>query len=902
MLTPSDFVKALREIGYTSLTPVQKLAMPKVLSGKDTLIVAPTGSGKTEAAIIPLFYKIWENRPSKISLLYFTPLRALNRDLETRLKKLGNALGITVMTRHGDTTERQRKEIVKSPPDALITTPETFQYLLVNKNYLQLFENVKWVVVDELQEMLDEKRGYELSILLYRLKRVSKNKVQTIGLSATIGDVELAKRYLSNSDVELVKADIAKEYRIDLVVPKVDEKMIGEIGNTDPYLFSRLEMVKEIVQSNSPVLIFTNTRETAEFLASELQSRYNLKVAVHHGSLSREVREGIEREFKEGNLDALVATSSLELGIDIGRIGLVIQYMSPRQVIRLLQRVGRSGHSIGKVSRGVVIPGDYVYDVLECKAIIDLSREGYLESPSTEQNPLDVLAHEIAGMVLQGMSDLYEIVSVVKESVYFKRLTDEEVRKVLDYMESARIVKQRDGRLVPGHRLWKYYYGTNMIPDSIRSYSVVNVANNAEIGKLDEEFAAMLEEDSVFILGGKLWKVVSVENGRIFVDKAELKKGVLPSWFGESIPVEKEVAKRVYSYLVEAISGKGSELEEVNRVVEEYKRRGYPELRYNDILVEVMGDLLVVHSPFGSKGNNTLGALLSFYLSRIKGIRNSYRNDPYHIVIASVLPISREEVAEALSRLKALRDEEAVEIVKRAIIESPQFKWKLYTEAERFGAIDPDSEAVVSSTLLKQFTDTVIGEEAVKELMVKSHDLSVIHDLKEYNWIVVNSPSPSPLAKEFLDRLLVTDAEETPVMLEVFKRRLLSKQVKLICLVCGWNREVKVESAPEKCEKCGSVFLAATYVEDKDSLEVVRKAIKGEKMKRGEVKKLEELRTVASLFSQYKRSALMALAVRGVGPSNLGRALSRLSDGEEAFLKGLLEEEKRFLRNRKYWQ
>ncbi len=902
MLTPSDFVKALREIGYTSLTPVQRLAIPKILSGKDTLVIAPTGSGKTEAAIIPLFYKIWEGRPSKVSLLYFTPLRALNRDLETRLKRLGSALGITVATRHGDTTERQRREILKSPPDALITTPESFQYLLVNKGYLSLFENVRWVVVDELQEMLDEKRGYELSVLISRLRRVSKNKVQMIGLSATLGDVGLAKSYLSSSDVEVVKADVHKEYRIELVVPTISEEKIAEMGGINPYLFWRLEKLKEVIESHRPVLIFTNTRETAEFLASELQARYNLKVAVHHGSLSREVRESIEREFKEGNVDALVATSSLELGIDIGKIELVVQYMSPKEVIRLLQRVGRSGHSIGKASTGIVIPSDYVYDVLECKAIIELSREGYLEKPSVEQNPLDVLAHEIAGMVLQGINDLGEIISVVKDSVYFKDLTEDEVRKVLDYMESARIIRVKDGRVTPGYRIWRYYYGTNMIPDSIRSYSVINVSNNAELGKLDEEFVAMLDEESVFILGGKLWKVVSIEKGKVFVERAELKKGVLPSWFGESIPVDKVVAKRVYSYLVDVMSGKKSEVNEVDKIAEEYKKRGFPELGHSDILVELMGDLLVVHSPFGSKGNNTLGALLSFYLSRVKGIKTSYRNDAYHVVIASVLPISKGEVEEVISLLKALKEEEATEIVKRAVIESPQFKWKLYTEAERFGAIDPDSDVVVSSTLLRQFTDTVIGEEAVKELMVKSHDISVVKDVKEYNWVLVSSPSPSPLAKEFLDRLLVTEAEETPVMLEVFKRRLLSKQVKLICLVCGWNKEVKVENAPEKCEKCGSVFLTATYVEDKEALDVVRKAIRGEKMRRKEQKKLEELKIVSSLFSQYKRYALVALAVRGVGPSNLGRALSRLSDGEEAFLKGLLEEEKKFLKNRKYWQ
>jgi ATP-dependent Lhr-like helicase len=904
MLTETDFAKILYNLGYTKLTPIQRISIPKIFSGKHTLIIAPTGSGKTEAAIIPLFYKIWKDRPEKISLLYITPLKALNRDLELRLKNLGNVLGITISTRHGDTSERKRREILKSPPDSLITTPESLQYLIINEKYRELLSNLKWIIIDELQEMLDEKRGYELSVVLSRLKRFNKNKIQMIGLSATIGNIDLAKKYLSNEEVEVAKIDLKKEYDVNLIIPNIGNLTRKAINsNLDPYVISRLEKLKDIIETYKPVIVFTNTRETAEFLASELQSLYDLKVATHHGSLSKDIRINIENNFKQGNLDAIIATSSLELGIDIGNINLVVQYMSPKEVTRLLQRIGRSGHSLNKVSKGIVIPSNYIYDIFECKSIIELSHEGYLEQPSVEFNALDVVAHEITGMVLEGIRNKEDILEVLKSSVYFRDLSEDELESVIQLLESSRILKERDKQLFPSFRAWKYYYGTNMIPDSIRSYSVINMANNLELGKLDEDFVAMIDEDSIFVLGGKLWKVVTIEDGRIFVDRAELKKGILPSWFGESIPVEKEVSERVYKYLIDAIKGKNNEFNEINNIIEEYKKRGYPELSSIEIFIEIInGELILVHSPFGSKGNNTLGSILSFYLNKIKGIKTSFRNDPYNIVIASVLPISKKDIEESIDYLSKLNEINAKNILIDVIKESPQFKWKLYIEAERFGNIDSNSKEIISSTILRQFSDTIIGKEAAKEMLVKNHDLSILTEVKKYTWKIVEVPSPSPLAKEFLDKLLITESEEAPVMLEVFKRRLLSKDIRVICMVCGWNKKVSIEYSPDKCERCQSVFLTATFPDDKDSIVIIDKNIKGKKLSKTEIKRLNELKIIASLFSQYKKYAFIALSVRGVGSTNLGRVLSKLSEGEGAFYQNLFDVEKKFLKNRKYWQ
>jgi Lhr-like helicases len=191
-----DFIRKLRESGYVNLTPIQRLAIPKVLSGTHLLIIAPTGHGKTEAAIIPIMYNIYMKRPKKISALYLTPLRALNRDIQYRLDKLGQSFQIKVSTRHGDSTRKERRDLLQDPPDLLISTPETLLYLLVDKRVRELLTGVRWVVIDEVQEMLDEKRGYELSVMLQRLRLIARNP-QMIGLSATLGDVELAKTVLS---------------------------------------------------------------------------------------------------------------------------------------------------------------------------------------------------------------------------------------------------------------------------------------------------------------------------------------------------------------------------------------------------------------------------------------------------------------------------------------------------------------------------------------------------------------------------------------------------------------------------------------------------------------------------------------------------------------------------------
>ena len=905
----NEFVRKLKELGYVNLTPIQKIAIPIILRGKNTLVIAPTGYGKTEAAVFPVFYKILVENSLPISALYLTPLRALNRDIEIRLKRLGDTLGIKVKVRHGDSTESERKKLISDPPQLLLTTPETLLYLLVNEKYRKLLENLKWIIIDEIQEMLDEKRGYELLIMLERLKRISKNKMQLIGLSATIGDIEIAKRFIGE-DVEVAKIDARKNMEISLLIPEIKKECVdlSVKFNLNPEVISRIKEIEEIVKNERPVLIFTNVRETTEFLSNELSKLTKLKVLTHHGSLSREMRVEAEKKFREGEIDALVATSSLELGIDIGKISAVIQYMSPRQVIRLVQRIGRSGHSIDKLSKGYIIPSNDIFDILECKSIVDSFREGYLEKPLVEYKPYDVIAHEIAGMILEGYNDEKEIFDIIKNVFLFKNLTEEEFEDILGILESAKIIKREKGKILPSYRLWKYYYETNMIPDSLRDYLVIDHITNSKIGTLDEEFVATIDENTVFVLGGKLWKVISIEEGKIYVEQAQLKSGILPSWFGESIPVEKEVSLKVYRYISDVAKGKAVDLpehtlEKLKTILKEQIQRGYPIPSDKEIVIEISNDLIVIHSPFGTRGNNTIGALFSTLLTQVKGIRASYRSDAYHIAIATVVPIYKDDVIKVVNLINSLSESKLKELLKVAIKESPQFKWKLLIEAERFGVLDKDKDINVSSTLLRPFTDTIVGEEAIKELLVKNYDIDILKNvIKKVTWKIVEVPSFSPLAREFLDKLFVShSSDEKPVMLEIYKRKLTSKEVRIICLVCGWNNIYKANEVPSKCPRCSSVFLTVTDAQDEESIKIVKKAIKGEKIPRKELKRLEELKRISSLYVDYNKYVAIGLSAPGVGVTNISKALEKVREGEDKFYETLLELERKFIRTRKYW-
>src|SRR6266852_681765 len=405
-LLAKPLVDAAREKGFKKPTEAQAKAIPPILEGKNVLLISPTASGKTEAAMLPILTRLMAD-PEKapgVKVLYITPLRALNRDLLDRLQWWGNKIDLKVAVRHGDTDVRERSFQAKSPPDMLITTPETLQAILPGRVMRRHLRAIRFLVIDEVHELAEDKRGSQLSLGIERLRWVAQRDFQMVGLSATIGSPEKVGKFLvgNNRPVEVIHVPVARKMRLQILFPEPkpsDHQLAGKIF-THPEVAARLRVMKEMIKNHKSVILFTNTSSIAEVLASRFKVwDIDFPISIHHGSLAKPSRITAERGLKAGELRGLVATSSLELGIDVGRIDYVIQYMSPHQVTRLIQRVGRSGHSVGKMADGIIITMDSD-DTLEAMVVARRARDESLEDVTVPEKPLDVLCHQIAGLLI----------------------------------------------------------------------------------------------------------------------------------------------------------------------------------------------------------------------------------------------------------------------------------------------------------------------------------------------------------------------------------------------------------------------------------------------------------------------------------------------------------------------
>jgi len=324
---------------FEAPTEPQEKTIPQILEGKNVLLISPTATGKTEAAFLPVLDMLLKmpERPRGIKILYMTPLRAQNRDLLERLQWWCNHLDVRLAVRHGDTDTKERTRQARSPPDILITTPETLQAVLPGRLMRRHLQEIRWVIVDEVHEMADSKRGSQLSLALERLRWVTGKDFQVVGLSATIGNPEKVASFLVGNErkVEIVRVPVARLMELEILFPQPSSKdhELASALFTHPEVAARLRIIRDLIEKQKSVLLFTNTRSASEVLASRFKVwDINFPVSIHHGSLAKPSRIAAERGLKNGELKGLVCTSSLELGIDVGRIDLVIQYMSPRQV------------------------------------------------------------------------------------------------------------------------------------------------------------------------------------------------------------------------------------------------------------------------------------------------------------------------------------------------------------------------------------------------------------------------------------------------------------------------------------------------------------------------------------------------------------------------------------------
>ncbi|RLG57169.1 MAG: helicase [Candidatus Hydrothermarchaeota archaeon] len=908
-LLNEDIRKLLRERGIASPTEIQALAIPEIIKGNSALLIAPTGTGKTEAAFLPVFHKFLEERSEGIAILYITPLRALNRDLLERILWWGEKLKIKVEVRHGDTSKHIRRKQALAPPEMLITTPETLQAILIGKVMRRHLKNVRFVIVDEVHELAEDKRGAQLSLGLERLREIVKQEFQRVGISATIGSANKVAKFLGNN-VKVLKVSTSKEVEISVEKPKpkkIDKEIAQEIHSSID-ASSRVRRIRELINKHSSTLIFVNTRELSEILASRLKI-LNESVGIHHSSLSQEVRVETEKEFKEQKLKALVCTSSLELGIDIGSINLVIQYKSPRQVTRLLQRIGRSGHRLGKKSKGIIITTD-ADDALESLVIARRALKEKFEDIEIEEKPYDVLAHQLVGLALDfGRITKERAYNIIKRSYVFRNLTYKEMEDVLELLNQMRLLWVEQDRFGKTKNSRKYYYeNLSTIPDE-RKYFVKNIVTQENIGSLDEAFVAnYVEEGVTIIFKGSPWRILSISEKEILVEPSRTIEGAIPSWVGEEIPTPYEIAREV---------GKWRRKEKIYFPCDDYtkkialskirrqKQKNLPIPSDKLILIEIVGNIAIIHSCFGLRVNQTLGRLFSALLTSKLGHSIALQVDAYRIILHAP-KIYVKELFDI--------DPEVIEpLLSVSLKRTSLFRWKFLHVARRFGAISREvSYADVNlKRIIKAYEGTAIYKETLKELFSSVLDIKnakkVLQRIKnkEIELKMVELKEPSPIAelglKAYSEIILPERAER--IILKSLKDRILNKRVELFCLYCAkWSCYLKVKNIDSdiKCENCGAKMLAILKRDENKLKKLYRRYKNGERLSKEEMKEIKAMQTSANLFLSYGKLSVIALAGRGIGPEVAKRVLGNSRDEEELY-RNILKAEREYARTRQFW-
>jgi len=899
----------LRSAGYKKPTPIQEKAFPLVLSGNNVLIVAPTGSGKTEAAMLPVLSKLSGARSEgKIKAIYVTPLRSLNRDIFRRLEWLGEQVGVKIYLRHGDSSVGEKRRFLRDPPHVMITTPESLYFLLSVPAFREALNELRYIIVDEVHEIFASKRGAELSLTLERIDKLyTRNRVQVIGLSATVRKPHVfGKRLFSWRHFVVVEDVSSKALRIHVDGAKTAEKVYELIANY-------------VAKSSGRVLVFTNTRDTAEIVGAHLKKILGDDIVeVHHGSLSRDIRLMVEEEFKTGKVRVVVATSSLELGIDIGDVDLVVQYMSPRQVVKLVQRVGRAGHGYGKAAHGVIVAMPNTFDILESTVIAARASRGNLEDLPFYHKSYDALIHQVAGMLVeQGTLSLSDIYRLVTRSSYYSDLGIEELEEVIGFMEQLRLVKVRGNRLHPAARLRSYYFSTTMIPDT-KQYVVIDIESSRKIGTLDEEFVATLNKGEIFVLSGESWEVVDIDDSLVRVRRSKRERLLPPAWEGDLIPVERNVAREVGS-LLRRLRRDCNVLKEypvsedlANHVCEVIRSLDSDMIPGDDVvIVEHYRDTILIYSFLGSRGNMALEYLLAGVIEEVAGYPPETTSTPY--VVAVRLPSSHAKVAiwNILHILKELDDKEIENIVFKSLQRSRVYKWILLHVARRAGAVSSEAKMSEIRRILPSLRQTLLGKEALKEALTKKIDIEAlirfIDELRSgrRRVLVRKKEGFSKLALEAIGESRIPErlrAETIPpaVLAEIIKRKIGAKKIALVCMRCGTVKRTTIGSLENepRCETCGSGLLAPVYSEDEaSSLRIlVLKLRRRKPLTKEEKRMLQKHIESANLVLDYGKKAVEALTYTGVGPATARSVLRRLIFGEQQFYAALAEAEARYHR------
>jgi ATP-dependent Lhr-like helicase len=564
----SPKTRAWFEQTFSAPTPAQELGWPAIATGSHVLVQAPTGSGKTLAAFLHGIDRLDPSPGQGLRLLYVSPLKALNYDIERNLRGplAGLRSQLSVAVRTGDTPQKERQAMQRKPPDILITTPESL-FLILTSRAREMLRTVETLILDEVHAVAGTKRGAHLAISVERLARQAGGEVQRVGLSATQRPIEEIGRFVSGGrPIEIVDAGTAKELDLEVVVPLEDMRNPSATAEfPEPVMMDNTFLapggepraqsiwpsiypeILGLVEQHRSTIVFVNNRRLAERLALRLNELAERDIArAHHGSLSREQRIEVEELLKKGEIPCLVATSSLELGIDMGAVDLVVQVESPKSVARGLQRVGRAGHELGATSKGRIFP-KFRADLLESAVVARRMREGAIEETVIPRNPLDVLAQQVVAICADAEIEVVELHDLVCGAYPFSDLSRVQLENVLDMLAGRypsdefaelrpRIAWDRTAGVVRGlagaRRLAVTNAGT--IPDR-GLFTVQLVDSGSRVGELDEEMVYEARAGQTFLLGASSWRIEEITRDRVLVSPAPGVPGAVPFWKGEGV-------------------------------------------------------------------------------------------------------------------------------------------------------------------------------------------------------------------------------------------------------------------------------------------------------------------------------------------------------------------------------
>jgi len=897
--------------GMNIFTPTDPQAdvIPKILEGNNVLLVAPTGIGKTEAVMLPIFDMLLKTERNGIRCIYVTPLRALNRDMLRRMEEFGTALGLKVGVRHGDTPDDERMRQSRDPPDVLITTPETLQVLFTGKRLREHLKGVKWFVVDEIHELATVERGAQLSVAMERLAAIA-GEYQRIGSSATVGNVDEVAGFLAGAgrDVMISKHDTKRDLVLDIECPgPVDDPVLEDKLQCDPDVLAVLESAREHIKRGRSTLFFVNTRETAEWLAA----RYHvldeeLPIDVHHGSLSKENRMEMEDLFKKGELKALICTSSLELGIDVGTTDLVIQYNSPRQVSRMIQRAGRAGHRIGETIRAKVI-ATMPDELLEAAVIGRRTGSKELEDKVGRPKPFTVLANQLIAMTMSSRVTRDSAFAVLRRSHSFRDLEHAEMDAVLEQLLSIRMVFEDENGFRRSKKGMNYFYNNiSMIPDE-RTYLIRDIGSRGIIGTLDESFVATFAEPyAMFIAKGRTWRIVEMRDDELLVEGSK-EMGSVPSWTGSDIPVPYEVAMEVGRLRRLSNMDDYDCDENAKTKISEYLKRQRDSGHDvpSDILVtlEIGNRTAIINACFGTRVNETISKIYSALLSARLGESVGISTDPYRIIVELPRDVGKDVLLNALT---SIRPGTIESLTKLTMGNSSYLKWRFMYTAKKFGIIEKDADhtRVSFPRLFDMYRDSPAYDDAFRKVMWEDLDIEnsekAISALSD-GTIKVKVTGMSPIGLEGIARTkeLMQPLRADHTILMAMKKRLLDEVMYASCIRCRDQRRLRVSDAPKRftCGKCGGNMIAVLKEYERDNIKLFAK----KDVTADEKKEMLRISRNANLVNENGGRAVMILAGRGIGPDSASRILNRMHLDEDDLLRDILASEVLYAKNKRFW-